>query len=524
MEIKHFVFGKFRDQLPDFGIRVKSPLLTEEQAQSYAATISRLKQLCTLRANAQSYIEYIGQSQADSSVYFYTRVFPSGNNQDFGGAEMAGFSHAMVFSLQDLIELDFKPWVCRDRFVKVFDNEKIVGWDKIWFHREEIGSYSKDLKNISLSVEPNPTYNTPSHLQLANFEAGDSATQYILSINAYSTLEDLDGETLLRMFNMGIVLNYPVEYDQPKNVSGFAKFVMGKSSLTEEFRKKNWKNLTPMSIKSYVSSLSKKSTKLVEDDKDKGTIGQPEKKDTIIGTEKKDVPEIPQVLPPFVYPEVEKTGQNDELISSQKKIKQLKSQRIWFFIAIGIFAVGLGVLTWMVVKKAPETKALSDKQTTFPLPADTLVVKHLPKLERLKQGEQVTRAKYDSVFSAYQTAGHQVTEVQKLYGILNGNYKKLQDDNKHLLADVDSRTIQINKLSLQKDTLTHTLEVTKSELEKVKRENTISKEKINTLRDSLHNAVIIARQFKNDTAKVDTTVKAKPAVVSKDRKKKKGKG
>jgi hypothetical protein len=508
MEIKYFVFGKFRDQLPDFGVRVKSPLLTEDMAESYSAMIDRLKQLCTIQINVPSYIEYIGQSREIPSLYFYTRFFSSKGNQDYSGREMAGCFHTMVFSFQDLVDLDFKPWVCRDRFVKLFDNEKILGWDgTVWYHRDEIGRFKNALKDIPLSLETPPAYNN-SRPNLTNYEASDPFTQYISSINAYSTLEDLDADTLLRMFNMGIVLNYPVEYGSPRNISGFAKFVMGRSSLTEDFKKSNWRNLTPMSIKSYVNSLSKKVTQLPQ------TTITPVQSNLNISTETQSSPITPTSppiakRPDFVAAPVdEATSLNNRLTDNQNIIAKLKQQRTWLFIVVSVCFVGVAILSWIVIQNPAQPLPSPEPQVSN---TSTIKVEH-PEPPKEIQGEKVTKGQYDTVRSKFFKVDDLLKKVQTSYEQLDRNNKELQSKNTALGTLSEDKERQITNLStqlkLQKDTLNYTDKV----LIGIRNENQKLRDKIAAMPQHITDS--IRRAINNDLkqrdtikSKEDTTVK-----------------
>ncbi|WEK34627.1 MAG: hypothetical protein P0Y53_19240 [Candidatus Pseudobacter hemicellulosilyticus] len=454
MEIKHFVYGKFRDLIPDFDVRIISPELPESTARNIAQRINRFSSLCTLPSQYGQNIEYIGRLYPGQPLYGYVRFFPSANNQDDHGRTMVGFYHVMVFDQQEMITLDMKPWKCRDLFIKQFDNEKIVGWDnQVWLRREDMAYFTEEARKMRLSLE-HPLTGGYSQVIPPVCEATDHSVQYIATLNAYSTLEDTDSQTLIQLFNAGIVLHYPVEHAKGEGISGIAKFVTGRNALPEEFKKFDWKSLPAASIKSYVSSFRPVPDRqrlmigpgqVIEDQEKPKVIyttdgAQPAGDSRGSGADEK------QQQPPGEYPQ-----NRLPLWLDQKKM-------ILIGALIACLAV-IGILAWRLNSSKKDTVISSGPsagKVAEPINKEDKIIPPAPELSIPKTpppiaGENVSIKQYDALRNQY-------AEISGRLETRNGEYNKLASTHNELVKNNNflaeqNKGLMADKARMQKESM-----------------------------------------------------------------------
>ncbi|MFT3908010.1 MAG: hypothetical protein QM737_01180 [Ferruginibacter sp.] len=453
MEIKHFIFGKFKEREPDFGIRIMSPALDITLATNCFKKIMRIKQLCDLTPDIPSYIECIGREEK-SGVYFYVRFFPSKNNIDEFGSEMTGFFHAMIFNEQDLNKVDFRPWRCKDRFVKIFDSEKIIGWDNsVWLDSEELKFSGHSVKKIAINIDHVYSGNKPIS-DNALYKSEDNSIQFIQTLNVYSCLEDLESSSLVRMFNMGVILNYPVESGEVKYINDDIKFVLGKNNLLTEYTDSNWKNLTQASLKSYVGSLKYKDVKIKPQVPGKNVYYKKDTEDLSSGTKTKGEN--------IEMPEVNYQSYESDVVA------RLKRQNRIFFITVIVCLLAVFLLiAWLLVKREEKNivtqpvitdSVTSQKPVNIPIP-ETVVTTHEDAdstniSNLLKQYKEVTGS-LDRLTIQHNSLITSSRDLLGKYNSLLAQQKPRMDSLKNALDKIHESENSKNKViitSLEKDT------------------------------------------------------------------------
>ncbi len=219
MEIRHLVFGRFyhRDRDSDFRVLIRSENIGPEEAKAIGQHFGGLKDLS--EAYNSNFPEII---QKFNSYYCYIRFFPSFN--DNLNRPVKPIFHAFIFSLNDLIEINYKPWNLRHLFISEFKQDEIIGYDNTVWLSMKATSNTQTIKHLSFNISEYTKVHLADHFPISN-----QRIWFIWSRNPYELLDKLDPEKKLFLFNKGILLNYSNDLD--KSVVSSFKFVFHVTDL-----------------------------------------------------------------------------------------------------------------------------------------------------------------------------------------------------------------------------------------------------------------------------------------------------
>lgn len=202
MKFKHFVFGKFKSQFPEFGVRVC------DDASFITRGANGLEDIANYFQNHYRSIFYSAifpESNPEiiariKDKYVYARFYPP--FEGLRGTNIECLFHAFVFTKKEMEYINYCPWRLKRNFIKEFNSTEIIGYDDdVW------------LKAGQCGIEE---YNKAINIEIDSVNAGKSVDGFYQEHSAYYVIVNSDPEALLTrldvpirlsLFSSGILLN-----------------------------------------------------------------------------------------------------------------------------------------------------------------------------------------------------------------------------------------------------------------------------------------------------------------------------